>query len=150
VRQEVVARYQPALSLTGDAERGQKVYQRECAACHKWGALGHDVGPNLATILHRSPAELLVAILDPNREVGPNFVQYAAVLDDGRVSTGLIASETPTSITFRRAENQQETVLRQNLEELTSTGMSLMPEGMEQKITPQDAADLFTFLRGGK
>ncbi len=150
VRQEVVARYQPALSLTGDAERGQKVYQRECAACHKWGALGHDVGPNLATILHRSPAELLVAILDPNREVGPNFVQYAAVLDDGRISTGLIASETPTSITLRRAENQQETVLRQNLEELTSTGMSLMPEGLEQKITPQEAADLFAFLRGGK
>ncbi|HEX3869667.1 MAG TPA: PVC-type heme-binding CxxCH protein [Pirellulales bacterium] len=145
-RQEIVARYQPALQLAGDATRGQVVYQRECAACHRFGDRGHDVGPNLATISHRSPSELLVAILDPNREVGPNFMQYTVVLDDGRIATGLIFSETPTSITLRRAENQQETVLRQSIEELMGTGLSLMPEGLEQKLSPQDLADLIALL----
>jgi putative heme-binding domain-containing protein len=100
----------------------------------------------LATISHRSPSELLVAILDPNREVGPNFMQYTVVLDDGRIATGLIFSETPTSITLRRAENQQETVLRQSIEELMGTGLSLMPEGLEQKLSPQDLADLIALL----
>ncbi len=108
-RKEIVAQFLPALELPGDAERGRAVLNRDCAACHRFGDVGHDVGPNLAQIRHRSPAEMLTAILDPNREVGPNFMQYAAALDDGRVVIGLVASETPTSITLRRAENQQET-----------------------------------------
>ncbi|MBS0209659.1 MAG: c-type cytochrome [Planctomycetes bacterium] len=147
-RQPIIAKYEPALKLSGDATRGLTVYQRECAQCHRWRERGFDVGPNLATIQHRSPSELLVAMLDPNREVGPNFVQYIAQLDDGRAVTGLIASETPTSITLKRQENQQETVLRQDIDELGSTGASLMPEGLENKLTPQDVADVIALLRG--
>jgi putative membrane-bound dehydrogenase-like protein len=148
-RKEIVAQLLPALQIPGNAERGRAVLKRDCAACHRFGDAGHDVGPNLAQIRHRSPAEMLIAILDPNREVGPNFMQYAAALDDGRVVIGLVASETPTSITLRRAENQQETVLRGNIEQLASTGLSLMPEGFEKKLTPQDLADLIALLRAG-
>ncbi len=148
-RKEIVAQLLPALELAGDAERGRAVLKRDCAACHRFGDIGNDVGPNLAQIRHRSPAEMLTAILDPNREVGPNFMQFAAALDDGRVVIGLVASETPTSITLRRAENQQETVLRSDIEQLTSTGLSLMPEGFEKKLSPQDIADVIALLKAG-
>ena len=70
------------------------------------------------------------------------------MVDDGRVATGIIAEETATSLTLRRAENQQETILRQNIEELTSTGASLMPEGVEKKVTPQEMADLLAYVLG--
>jgi putative heme-binding domain-containing protein len=69
-------------------------------------------------------------------------------IDDGRVSTGIIAHETATSITLKRAENVQETILRQNIDELSSTGTSLMPEGMEKKIRPQEMADLLAYVLG--
>lgn len=146
-RQEIVARLQPALELAGDPLNGLRVYQRECAACHRLRNQGHEVGPNLATIRHRSPAELLIAILDPNREVGPNFLQYIAVLDDGRSSSGMIVSETPASVTLRRAEMQEEILLRENIDTLVGTGLSMMPEGFEQKLTPQEIADLIAALR---
>ncbi len=147
-RKEVVTQYQSALRLSADKARGQKVFERECITCHRLGEKGHEVGPNLATIRHRSAEEVMTHVLDPNREVAPNFVQYVVTIDDGRVSTGIIANETATSITLKRAENVQETILRQNIEELASTGTSLMPEGMEKKIQPQEMADLLAYVLG--
>ena len=118
--------------------------------CHKAAGRGHDVGPNLATIQNRTPEALILQILDPSREVLANYTQYVIVLDTGRVVSGLIAGETPTSITLKRAENIQETILRQNIDEIIGTGKSLMPDGLEQKINKQQMSDLLTFLLGLK
>lgn len=149
-RSEVVKTYQAALSAVGEATRGGKVFQRACASCHRLDKAGHDVGPNLATVRHRRADEILTAVLDPNREVGPNFLQYAVTLDDGRVLTGMIAEESAVSLTLRRDENKQDVVLRQNIDEVRGTGLSLMPEGLEKTITQQDMADLLAYLRGVK
>jgi putative heme-binding domain-containing protein len=58
----------------------------------------------------------------------------------------MIVSETASSITLRRAEGQSDTVLRSSLEELQSTGLSIMPEGLETKLTKQDLADVIEYL----
>jgi len=145
-RAEVIAAYQQALELSGNIFRGEKVFRRECIACHRIGKEGHDVGINLATVKNRTAGEVLVHVLDPNREVSPNFFEYIVVTDDGRTSTGVIAAETATSITLRRAEGKQETILRDNIDEITSSGVSLMPEGLEKKVTVPEMADLLAFL----
>ncbi|MCA9042163.1 MAG: c-type cytochrome, partial [Planctomycetaceae bacterium] len=145
-RNEVIAEYQSALKLSGNIERGEKVFRKSCTSCHKLGDQGHDVGFNLATIKNRTPSEVLIHILDPNREVSPNFMNYIVVTDNGRTAIGIIAAETASSITLRRAEGKEETILRQNIGEITSSGQSLMPEGLEKDITPQQMADLITFL----
>lgn len=145
-RAAVIAAYQSALQTIGDAEQGRRVFRRECQNCHQLRGEGHPVGPNLATILHRTPDELLTHILDPNREIAPNFLEYTVVLNEGRVLTGLISDETATTITLRRAENQHEMILRQEIEEITSSGKSLMPEGLEQKITITEMRDLLNYL----
>lgn len=145
-RKEVIDRYQVSLSLKGGADRGKLVYRRECANCHKLGGEGHDVGPSLATVQHRSPQEILSHVLDPSREVSPQFLDYAVRLTDGRVLTGMIAAETDAGLTLRRAEKQQESILRADIEEITSSGKSLMPDGMEQKIKPEEMADLIAYL----
>jgi putative membrane-bound dehydrogenase-like protein len=146
-RKEVVERYQEALSLAGNRENGAKVYQRECANCHKLGGAGHDVGPNLETIQHRSPQEVLIHVLDPNREVSPDFLDYTVRLTDGRVLTGMIVAETDSGLTLRRAEKHQDSILRSQIDEIASSGKSLMPEGLEQKVTQQEMADLLAFLK---
>jgi putative heme-binding domain-containing protein len=106
------------------------------------------VGANLlAALPNKSGEDLLAAVLDPNREVDPRYVAYVATTLDGRTLSGVIVAETPTSVTLRRADGAEDTVLRANLEGLRSTRMSLMPEGLERSLTRQDVADLFAYLR---
>jgi putative membrane-bound dehydrogenase-like protein len=149
-RKEVVAKYQPALSLKGDAARGQKVFETACATCHVAGGLGKDVGPNLATVRAWNPDQLLLNILDPNREVSPNFVSYTVETKDGRTLDGVIAEESAASLTLKRADGATDTVLRRDIATLTGSGLSLMPEGVEAAITVEQMADLLAFLLGGK
>ncbi|MBX6311404.1 MAG: c-type cytochrome [Isosphaeraceae bacterium] len=145
-RSEAIARYQEALTLPAERDRGRKVFERECLGCHRLGTIGHEVGPNLASIRRRTPDEILIHVLDPNREVAPEFLEYAITLQDGRTTTGLIASETATGLTLKRAEGASETLLRGDIEQIASTGKSLMPEGLETRISPQEMADLIAFL----
>jgi len=147
-REEVIAAYRPALALVGDASRGREHFTRICSQCHRAGDLGHELGPSLAAFKARGPEAILVNLFDPNREVNPLYVNYVAQLADGRVLTGMIADETATSITLRRGSNASDTVARADLEVLTSTGQSIMPEGLEQQLDLQGFADLLAFLEG--
>jgi putative membrane-bound dehydrogenase-like protein len=149
-RREVVDRYQTALSLSPDRTSGQNISEKICQSCHRLGGQGRDVGPALESIRHRSPREVLLHVLDPNREVSPGFLDYIVVLKNGKTTTGIIAAETPTSVTLRRAEGASETILRGDIEELSSTGKSIMPEGLEKQITVQEMADLLAYLLGNK
>lgn len=146
LRADVVKRYQTALSLKGDAERGREVARRVCLACHRFGGEGNDAGPALETIRNRSPEEVVLHVLDPNREVSPSYYEYLCVLKDGRVTTGAISAEGPTSIALRRAGGAVETIQRDEIDELRSTGRSLMPEGLENQVSIQAMADLLALL----
>ncbi len=146
-RAQVVETYQAALKLTGDLGRGREIFRQNCMACHKLGEDGHEVGPNLTTVKSRSPEAILIQILDPNREVLANFTQYFVTLSEGRTSTGQIVSESPSSLTLRRAEGVEETILRQNIKSIMGSGKSLMPEGLEGAIDLQAMSDLISFLR---
>ncbi len=145
-RQDVVEAYRPAIGVSGDAERGRETFRRVCAACHKLEGVGHEMGPSLATIQNRGPEAILLNVLDPNREVNPQYLNYALVTDDGRTLTGILAAETATTVTLTRAEGQSDTVLRVRIDELRSTGLSIMPEGIEQQIDQAAMADLIAYL----
>jgi putative membrane-bound dehydrogenase-like protein len=145
-RKEVVAKYQAALLMKGDAARGRKIFETTCATCHRVGDVGKDVGPNLATIRQWNPDQVLINILDPNREVAPNFVGYTVETRDGRTLDGIIADESASSLTLKRAEGVTETVLRRDIAAITGSGLSLMPEGLESGVTVEQMADLIAFL----
>ena len=149
-RKEVVAAYQPALELTGDAARGRLLYAKTCAQCHRAGTSGHQVGPDFVSVQNKSPGDLLIAILDPNREAQPSFQTYTAVTKEGKIHTGIISSETAASVTLRRAEAKEDVLLRDTLDELVSNGVSLMPEGLEKDISPQQLADIIAALKSGQ
>lgn len=147
-RAKVATGYAAALELKGDTTKGRMAFRTHCAACHKLDGFGHEVGPNLlAALPNKSGEDLLVSVFDPNREVDPRYVNYQVSTADGRVLTGIIATETPTSVTLRRGDGAEDTVLRANLESLRSTKLSLMPEGFEKQLSRQDVADLFAYLR---
>jgi putative membrane-bound dehydrogenase-like protein len=145
-RQDVLALYHDCLALDGDVERGRMVFRTACASCHRVEGTGHALGPNLASMKTRGPEAILVNVLDPNREVNPLYMNYVCITQDGRTVTGMLASETSTSVTLRRAEGVEDTVLRSDIEELRSLGQSMMPEGLEKQVDPQGMADLIAYL----
>jgi putative heme-binding domain-containing protein len=147
-RARVIAEYRQALDLGGDSARGRLVFAKTCAACHKAEGRGADVGPDLATVVGRTPEDLLIQILDPNREVPPAYLNYTVATTDGRVLSGLIAGETAGALTLKRAEGLTDVVPRDRIEAVASSGLSLMPEGLEQGLDSQAMADLIAFLRG--
>ncbi|MES2593850.1 MAG: PVC-type heme-binding CxxCH protein [Verrucomicrobiota bacterium] len=133
--------------LLGDTTRGARVYETACMVCHKHKDLGNDVGPHLGTIQGWTAEQILTNVLDPNREVSPNFALYIIETNDGRFLSGLISSETAGNLTLKRADGGTDSVLRSEIKSQTSPGISLMPEGLEAAITPQQMADLIEFLR---
>ncbi|MCX6851729.1 MAG: c-type cytochrome [Verrucomicrobia bacterium] len=146
-RKEVITKYEPVLSMTGDTTRGAKIYETLCMVCHRHLDRGNDVGPNLGTIKAWTAEQILTNVLDPNREVSPNFALYIVETNDGRTLSGLITSETAGNLTLKRADGGTDTVLRSEIKSLTSPGISLMPEGLEAAITPQQMADLIEYLK---
>lgn len=149
-RQEVVDAYQKTLELKGDVDRGRMHFRKVCAACHKLEGVGESIGADLNAIKDRGTAAVLLNILDPNREVKPQFLNYVVVLDSGRTLTGMIAAETANSLTFRKADGMSETILRVNIDELKSTGISFMPEGIEKQLDVAAMADLLAYLNSIK
>lgn len=147
-RKEVSEKYRAALTLKGDRKNGEKVFDANCQACHRFGGKGVELGPNLETVQQWDPEKILMNILEPNREVASNHVSYEIELKDGSILTGMIAEETASSITLKRAEAAPETILRSSIQSITSSGLSLMPEGLEANIPPQEMADLLAYLSG--
>ena len=137
LRGDVVERYRRALSMPGNVAEGRRIFRRVCAACHRLEDHGHELAPNLATLRNRGREFVLLNVFDPNREVNPQYLNYIAVTSDGKSHTGMIASETATTIQLVQAENKRETLLRADLEEFASSGISLMPENLEKEINVQ-------------
>ena len=149
-RRDVVEHYMPALKLHGDAPHGKTIFEKTCATCHRLENAGSDVGPNLAAMQARGPESILVNVLDPNREVNPQYVDYIVETSDGRTLTGLLAAETAVSITLKQPGGTLKTVLRADIERIRSSGLSLMPEGLEKSLDEQALADVIAYIMSVK
>ncbi len=146
-RVQALADYQPVLSMQADATRGRAVFEKNCAACHKIGDLGVNVAPDISDSRTKTAAQLLADIVQPNRAIDNNYLSYSMRLVDGTVASGILTTETATSVTLRQQGGKDLTVLRTEIDELRSSGVSLMPEGLERQIPQRDMADLLSFIK---
>jgi putative heme-binding domain-containing protein len=145
-RQTVVDAFRGALTLRGDRAAGGVIFKKLCASCHRLGNEGVEVGPDLASLNDKSPEALLIAILDPNRALEAKYVNFSIATVDGRVLNGLVASESATAVTLRRQDGKEDHLLRSQIDAMTASGQSLMPEGLEKDLKTHDLADLIAFL----
>ncbi len=145
-RNQVLTAHAPALELKGNTAEGKTTFAMVCAACHQAEGVGNPIGPDLAALKDTSPEAMLVAILDPNRAVEDKYLSYSLTTRDGGQHFGLIADENATSINLRRADGSGLTLLRTDLVSMTSTGLSLMPEGLEAALSHQQLAYLIAYL----
>jgi putative membrane-bound dehydrogenase-like protein len=149
LREEVVKQFLPALDLKGDAVRGKKFYLERCLSCHRQGNEGHAVGPDFTSVQSSGKEKLLINLIDPNREVPPNYLNYIVETQDGESLMGLVANENATSVTLRRAFGDETVVPRSSIRRLQSSNLSVMPEGLEAAMSQQDMADLLEFVVSG-
>ena len=133
--------------LTGNSTAGRAVFEKRCSACHRLNQVGRQVGADLAALKNRSTEALLTAILDPNRAVESKFISYTAATKTGLTYSGMLLSETGGSITLLGTDGKEQTVARTDLEELVSSGRSLMPEGLERDLSPQELIDVIAFVQ---
>jgi putative heme-binding domain-containing protein len=146
-RKKVLDRYQESLSLKPETKRGKDVYEQQCMKCHQLNGAGFAVGPDLAAVQNRPNESLLIDILDPSSTITVGYKAYQIVTKNGKVYNGTLAEETATSVTLRREKGEQDVILRKDIDSMTASAKSLMPDGIEKEISLQDMANLIGYLR---
>ncbi len=144
-KDELIAKLLADLAQPGNPAAGRMVFAAACAICHKLGDVGlRDVGPPLAGIGSHPTAELLAHIVDPNRQVEPNYWQWNITNKKGDVATGVIVNENAASITLRNQGGDTEIKLA-DIATRENTRRSLMPEGFEA-LGAKGLRDLIAYL----
>ena len=146
-RSVVLRRYSEFDAHEPDLAAGREVFKKQCSACHRLEGEGRPVGPDLAAISDKSKAAMLVAILDPNRAVEDKYLAYTVLTHAGETRQGLLFEESATAITLAAPDGESHVVLRNQIEQLSATGKSLMPDGLEQVMTPQDVANVIVYVQ---
>ena len=125
--------------------RGRKVFEAQCAKCHKFEGKGHEVGPQLDGAA-RDIEYLLANILDPNRVVGQPYYMRTVELKDGRLESGLLHAEDDRSITLKAENDQLKVIARKDIDKIRVQEKSVMPEGLAATMTVQDFRDLIRYV----
>ncbi len=149
-RDEIIAQFSTALGLKGDAAKGRAIYIERCISCHRTEGQGFQLGPDLVTVKTAGREKLLTNILDPNKEVAPQYLAYVIETKDGESYSGLIANDDASGVALRQAFGKEDLIPRANIKTMRSPGLSLMPEGLEAGLTLPQMADLLEFIESLK
>jgi quinoprotein glucose dehydrogenase len=143
-----------ALLSGGNAERGRAVFygvKVGCAACHRISDAGGTVGPDLTRIgAIRAGRDLLESLLVPSSTFAQGYESYAVQASDGRVFSGLIASQSADAVVLRDSGSGEVRIRRDQIKEMKRSAVSIMPEGLERGITREEFRDLLAFLQSLK
>ena len=145
-RPVVVEQFKASLRTTGVAARGRDIFRGRCAECHRLASEGSRLGPDLARAKLLGKEKLLSAILEPNLEIAPGYAT-SVVETRGRDNLiGIVMDENEATITLRQPGDVEVVWPRRNIQSIQPQIWSLMPDGMEQGLTPQAMADLLEYI----
>jgi putative heme-binding domain-containing protein len=130
----------------GNAARGRAVFQENCAVCHKLYDAGEPIGPDLTGSERKNLDFLLTSLVDPSALIRKEYEAQTVALADGRVLSGLIVEETSKALTLLDSNRQKTVIARDQVEEIKPSPVSLMPEGLLDKLPEDKVRDLFQYL----
>lgn len=147
----------PAVATSQDEatlSRGMHAFAKaQCTQCHVMAGHGVNLGPNLVTSVKKLRGkDLLVQILDPSSKIDDDYRTVQFLLSDGRVMSGVVASETSETYTIRPNLLTPEKIKRiqkTDVEERFPSQVSPMPAGLINVLTRQEILDLVSFLEAG-
>jgi putative heme-binding domain-containing protein len=142
----IIAKLVPEVEKPGNAAQGKMLFSAACAICHKLGEIGVAVGPPLDGMGAHGPAELLIHIVDPNREVDPSFWAFNITTKKGEVLQGVVTSENSATVTLATQVGVRE-IAKSDIDKRENTRRSLMPEGLDA-LGPEPLRDILAFICG--
>lgn len=146
-RERVVAEMRAMIRKTpGDPLRGEVVFKKTCAQCHKMYGEGAEVGPDITLNGRNDYTQLLSNVFDPSLVIGSGYRSYTVATEDGRVLNGLLVEDSPQRVVLKVQGGKQEVIARDNIDVFKVSEISLMPEQLERQHTPQEIADLFAYI----
>jgi putative membrane-bound dehydrogenase-like protein len=145
-RDRVIAAFQPALTMKGDPAKGHVTFTTRCTVCHRFHGEGNLVGPELDASASAGREKLMGNILDPSREITQGFSQAIVETKSGERVAGIVASESDSAVSLKTPGGLLRNIPRSDIVQVEHSDRSLMPEGIETGLTPQDLADLLEFL----
>jgi putative heme-binding domain-containing protein len=132
----------------GAPDAGRPLFEERCAACHRFGGIGKDVGPDLTTITSRfKKKDILESILWPSKVISDQYQAEMFELNDGKIVSGLIVRESAAAILVRTADAPDKPVAvpKAQIKSRAPSTVSLMPEGLVDTLTPKQIADMLAF-----
>ena len=142
---EIIAKFLPEVTKPGNAANGKAMYAAACAVCHRFGDAGKlEVGPTLTGMGSHGAAELLVHIIDPNREVDPTYWQWNITTKKGETLAGVITTENNAALTLRNQGGDTE-IRKDDIASRLNTQRSLMPEGLDG-LGPEVLRDILAYM----
>jgi putative heme-binding domain-containing protein len=151
-RPENVAQWAETLASGGDPLRGRRVFFHSgaagCYRCHRIDGRGGNIGPDLSVIAASSNRRKLAeSILDPSREIAPQFAAWSFVLRSGKVETGVILSEDRSgTVRVGTAEGETRDIAADEVETRVAQKVSLMPDKLIDGFTIEELRDVLAYL----
>lgn len=138
----------------GDTTRGEAVFfsaKAACSACHRVAGRGETIGPDLTKIGEvRTQRDLLEAILLPSASLARGYESYTVANEAGQIFTSVIAHETPAALHLRTAERTELRIPRDEIDEIVPSPVSIMPQGLDRVLRPDELRDLIAYLQSLK
>ena len=146
-RARVIEQFRPALAKRGSAAAGKATFEQRCAVCHELGGVGRAIGPDLKSTRANGAEKMLVSLIDPNREVAPQYLLFTVHLAKGDGAlVGMIANENASVVELIQPDGSAKSVRRAGVRSIESTGLSLMPAGLEAGLSAGQMADLLAWV----
>jgi len=122
-----------------------------CLACHIVNGTGRDFGPELSKVGSRLSREQIIESLQhPSKVIAKGYETWVVTLQDDSVQTGFMVNTGDAAVTLKLPSGQPQTFERRQVKSQKAQPASLMPEGLLQSLTQQEAADVIAFLAGLK
>ena len=139
------------LAMTGDIERGRKVFFEVggglCSKCHIVADKGLDFGPNLSQIgMKYNRTDMLDNILHPSKTIAQGYETYVVRTKSNQSFMGFLVSKSDTEIVLKDAERKLVTIKADDIDKMATQPISAMPEGIIAELEAQQAADLLEYL----
>lgn len=149
-QQAAIEKYREVLSkellAMADLEAGRRLFDKHCKSCHTLYGEGGKIGPDITGSNRDNLDYILENILAPSSAVPRAYKVNVIVTDEGRVLNGIIVAQTPQTITLQTV-NERIILDRNHIEQLKPSPLSMMPDGLLEKMEKKEVRDLIAYLR---
>jgi putative heme-binding domain-containing protein len=131
----------------GHPKSGKAMFSEQCSKCHKLFGEGGEVGPDLTSFNRADINAMLLSIVHPSAEIREGYNGYVVITIDGRSLTGTLADQDPQTVTLHTPDGASLPIPRSEIDEMTVSKSSLMPDGLLKSYSDEQLRDLFAYLR---